>query len=96
MTKIGQKTKFRVTFLILGFIISNVLLVSSIFSYVSQVYKTKNEINNLKITYNDKLAEEEKLNDEISKLNDPEYLAKYAREKYLYSKKDEIIIKIDD
>ena len=96
MTKIGQKTKFRVTFLILGFIISNVLLVSSVFSYVSQVYKTKNEINNLKITYNDKLAEEEKLNDEISKLNDPEYLAKYAREKYLYSKKDEIIIKIDD
>ena len=96
MTKIGQKTKFRVTFLILDFIISNVLLVSSVFSYVSQVYKTKNEINNLKITYNDKLAEEEKLNDEISKLNDPEYLAKYAREKYLYSKKDEIIIKIDD
>ena len=96
MTKIGQKTKFRVTFLILGFIISNVLLVSSVFSYVSQVYKTKNEISNLKITYNDKLAEEEKLNDEISKLNDPEYLAKYAREKYLYSKKDEIIIKIDD
>ena len=44
----------------------------------------------------DKLHEEEVLNDEISRLEDPEYLAKYAREKYLYSKKDEIIIKIEE
>ena len=44
----------------------------------------------------EKLEEEDKLNDEISKLQDPEYLAKYAREKYLYSKDDEIIIKIED
>ena len=44
----------------------------------------------------EKLEEEDILNDEISKLQDPEYLAKYAREKYLYSKDDEIIIKIED
>ena len=49
-----------------------------------------------RITYNEKLSDEEELNDEINKLQDPEYMAKYAREKYLYSKKGEIIIKIED
>ncbi|MDD6272562.1 MAG: septum formation initiator family protein [bacterium] len=96
MNKIGQKTKFRVTFLLLGFIISSVFFVSQFFSYITQIMKTKQEIYDLEVAYNDKLHEEEVLNDEISKLEDPEYLAKYAREKYLYSKKDEIIIKIEE
>ena len=96
MRKVGQKTKFRVTFLILGFIISSVLFVSSIFSYMTQIMKTKEEINQLKNAYEEKLEEEDELNDEINRLQDPEYLAKYAREKYLYSKHDEIIIKIED
>ena len=46
--------------------------------------------------YNEKLEDEENLKDEINKLQDPEYMAKYAREKYLYSKNGEIIIKIED
>ena len=41
------------------------------------------------------LIEEEKiLEKEVSKLQDPEYIAKYAREKYLYSADGEYIIKI--
>lgn len=41
------------------------------------------------------LQEEEKeLNSEIVKLQDPDYLARYAREKYFYSKDNEIIIRI--
>ena len=96
MKKVGQKTKFRVTFLLLGLIISSVFFVSQFFSYITQIMKTNQEINDLEIAYNDKLHEEEVLNDEISRLEDPEYLAKYAREKYLYSKKDEIIIKIEE
>ena len=96
MRKISQKTKFRVTFLILGFIISSVVFVSTIFSYATQIVRTKNEIKEMKVAYTEKLEEEDQLNDEISKLQDPEYLAKYAREKYLYSKDDEIIIKIED
>ena len=94
--KLGIKTKFRVTFLVLGLIISSVVFVSSTFSYVTQIYKTKNEINELKEQYNDKLSEEEDLKSQINKLQDPEYMAKYAREKYLYSGKDEIILKMDD
>ena len=96
MKKMSQKTKFRVTFLSIAFIISIVVFVSTAFSYVSQIIKNNNDIKELKEIYNEKLAEEEKLNNEINRLQDPEYMAKYAREKYLYSKNGEIIIKIED
>ena len=66
------------------------------FSYISQILKTRNQIDDLKVTYNERLEDEEDLKDEINRLQDPEYMARYAREKYLYSKKDEIIIKIED
>lgn len=36
------------------------------------------------------------LNQEISKLKDDDYLARYAREEYLYSKDGEYVIKIDE
>lgn len=96
MKKMSRKTKFRVTFLGISLIIAIVFCVSSSFSYISQVIKTKNQLKELKMTYNEKLEDEENLKEEINKLQDPEYMAKYAREKYLYSKKDEIIIKIED
>ena len=96
MKKMSQKTKFRVTFLSIAFIISIVVFVSTAFSYFSQIVKNKEEINKLKEIYNDKLADEENLKEEINRLQDPEYMAKYAREKYLYSKNGEIIIKIEE
>ena len=96
MKKMSQKTKFRVTFLMLCFIISSVLFVSSIFSYFSQIANTKKELALLEKSYKESLSKEEKLKDEINKLQDPEYMAKYAREKYLYSKDDEIVIKIEE
>ena len=44
-----------------------------------------------------KLQEEaEQLKIDIEKLNDPEYLANYARENYLYSKSGEYIIQMGD
>ena len=43
------------------------------------------------------LKEEEKvLESDIQKLEDPSYVARYAREKYLYSKTGEKILKIDE
>ncbi len=92
----GQKTKFRVTFLSIAFIISIVVFISTAFSYFSQIIKNKEEIEKLKEIYNEKLVDEENLKEEINRLQDPEYMAKYAREKYLYSKNGEIIIKIED
>ena len=40
--------------------------------------------------------EEEKLKGTVTKLQDPDYVARYAREKYLFSKDGEIIIRIPD
>ena len=96
MKKMSKKTKFRVTILGISLIIAIVFCVSSSISYISQILNARNQIEDLKVTYNDKLDDEEELKEEINKLQDPEYMAKYAREKYLYSKKDEIIIKIED
>ena len=41
-------------------------------------------------------AEEKALKLDADKLQDPDYVARYAREKYLYSKDGEFIIKIPE
>ena len=96
MKKMSQKTKFRVTFYTIGLIISIVLCTTSFLTNGRQIVDNKKEMQNLEQEYQDKLAEEEELKDEINKLQDPEYMARYAREKYLYSKNNEIIIKIEE
>ena len=40
-------------------------------------------------------AEEKKIKNEIEKLRDPDYLARYAREHFLYSKDGEYIIRLE-
>ena len=40
--------------------------------------------------------EKEVLETDILKLKDPDYIAKYVREKYFYSKDGELILKLDD
>lgn len=96
MKKISNKAKFRVIFLTLGCIITSVVFVSTLVSLDLQIKKTKDEIKELTVSYSDKLEEEEILKEEITRLQDPEYMAKYAREKYLYSKDNEIILKIEE
>ena len=54
-------------------------------------YQNKKELEN---KYTNLLEEEETLSSDIIKLQDPDYIARYAREKYLYSRNGEIIIKI--
>ena len=58
------------------------------------------KINEEKKALNNKLSdlkeEEEVLNSDIKRLQDPDYVARYAREKYLYSKEGELIIRIPD
>ena len=41
-------------------------------------------------------TQEETLSTDIQKLRDPEYIAKYARENYMYSRDGEYILKIED
>ncbi len=96
MKKLSPKTRFRVTFLGICVIISFCIFSYTLFSKCLEVHNNNKENDRLNELYNEKLSEEEELKSEINKLKDPEYLARYTREKYLYSAKDEIIIKIED
>lgn len=90
----NKKSKRRLTLLFIIFLSLLTIFISGAFSDLSKIY------NNIKATkkysrdYEEKMDEEEKLKAEIEKLHDPEYVAKYAREKFLYSKDGELIIKI--
>ena len=58
------------------------------------IVSNKTEIQNLNNYYDELLAEEESLNSEVTKLHDPEYVARYAREKYMYRLRGEFIKKM--
>ena len=65
-------------------------------SYWKDIVNNKIEEKDLENKYNKLVQDKEILEDDLVKLQDPEYVAKYAREKYLYSKDGELIIKIVD
>ena len=64
------------------------------FIYWGKIIDKYQEKKALEEKYATLVNEEELLEKEVNKLQDPEYIAKYAREKYLYSKDGEYIIKI--
>ena len=94
MTKkrVSKTSKRR---LVLFGTLSVVVIIYFIFSLVYsgyKIYRLKFEEKKLTRKLNDLNKEEKTLSTDIEKLQDPEYLAKYAREAFSYSKKDEIII----
>ena len=77
------------------------LIIIGYFSFTVLLYLYKlNNLNSHKKQLNTNLTElkrqEKILTNEIEKLKDPSYIAKYARENYAYSKDGEYIIKIND
>ena len=94
--RISKASKRRLT---LFGTISIVGIFYFIFSLIYNIYTLydltlqKKALDNKYIELQSK-AEELKIN--IDKLNDPEYLADYARENYLYSKDGEYIIQIEE
>lgn len=56
----------------------------------------KQEIKILQTSYEELLDTEEALKAEVQKLQDPDYVERYAKEKFLYTKDDEIIIRKTD
>ena len=94
--KINKRARTRMFF---AFIIFGSIITSFSYSFFSNVSKII-EIKNEKQALNEKLVslqdEEDKLNSDIKKLKDPEYVARYAREKYMYSKAGELIIRLPD
>ena len=68
-----------------------VTLIGYTYSYIS----LKQEESKLKAELVALQDEKANLKIEIEKLNDPEYVARYAKENYLYSSDGEYVIKID-
>ena len=71
-------------------------LVASVYNDWKQILKNRNLEIELTKEYEMLLDNEIKLTAEITKLQDDEYLARYAKEKYMLSKEGDIIIKTDE
>lgn len=86
--------KYRLRLLIyLGILISiGAVLSLSCFSTWKQIANNRKTKNELEDKYSELLENEESLEGQVVKLQDPEYVAKYAREKYLFTKDGELII----
>lgn len=90
-----KKTR-RVLFLGIGSLVVIVVTTFTIGKYwveIFEKYQEKKELEEQLVQLKEK---EEELRLDADKLQDPDYVARYAREKYLYSKDGEFIIKIPE
>ena len=98
MAKSKAKTKSRRRMLFLG-LTSVVVIVSTTFTigkYWVEIYDKYQEKEQLEKKLISLKNKEKKLKVDANKLQDPDYIARYAREKYLYSKDGEFILKIPE
>ena len=94
--KMSKQAKRRLLIFGTLSVIAIVYFIFSISFYTINIYKLKKQEADLTTKKNDLKHNEKLLNTEIEKLKDNEYIARFARENYSYSKDGEIIIKIDD
>ena len=81
------------TFVICIFVIC--ISVISSFNNISKITEKQKEKKELTKKLENLKQEEKTLSDDVDKLKNKEYAARYAREKYLYSKNGEKVLKID-
>lgn len=93
--KVSKKDKRRILFLGLAIVILSAALVTSVIDNLDDVFSNKKQIAELEVYYEELIGEEESLKSEVTKLSDPDYLARYAKERYLYSEDGEIIIRFE-
>jgi len=94
MKKVNKGAKRRLLLLFSVFLVLIIYISFMVVNYWKLILKNKKDVKELEIKYNKLLEEQEILKTDVIKLQDPEYVAKYAREKYLYTKDGELIIKI--
>ena len=99
MAKIKRSNKKANSRLLLFFAVFGSMTLYLSYNFFSNINKIM-EIKKEKQLLDDKLDglqdKESELNSDIKRLEDPEYVARYAREKYMYSKDGELIIRIPD
>jgi cell division protein DivIC len=93
-SKMTKKVKRRLLLLGTSSVIAIILITFSIFNYWVEIYKKAQQKQFFTKELVKLREQEDNLKSEIQKLQDPDYIARYAREKYLYSKDGEFIIRI--
>lgn len=91
-SKKERRRMFLISFLIIAL---SAFLIKSVFSDWVQIMNNNKQIHSLTAQKKQLLDDEASLKSEVTKLENPEYVARYAREKYLYSMPDEIIIRVN-
>ena len=87
-----KKYRLRLLLYLCMLIAITACLSLSCFGTWQQIIKNRKTKQELTEKYNELLENEESLEGQVVKLQDPEYVAKYAREKYLFTKDGELII----
>ena len=95
MAKAGKKTRRRLFIISLTVIALLASLFASMYKSFIQIIDNHRQTVALTAEYEKLLEEEKMLASEVTKMQDPNYVARYAKEKYLYSEDNEIIIRID-
>lgn len=91
-----KKTRRKILLLLLVYIVLGVILSYNVGSTSIEIIKKNSEKKKFVTELAELKEKEEELKATVTKLQDPDYVARYAREKYLYSKDGEIIIRIPD
>ena len=87
-----KKYRLRIFCYILVLVGIGGLIAFSCFNTWQKIYENRRLKAELEQKYSNLVDKKETLSGEVVKLQDPEYAAKYAREKYLYTKDGELII----
>ena len=61
-----------------------------------RIYRQKQELNQLQTTVVDLKKHKDKLSDEVKNLKDDDYVIRYARENYIFSKDGEDVVKLPE
>lgn len=92
----SRKERKRLFLISTAIIFLLVLLVSSVYKDWIQILENKSKVVALNNQYEELLEEEVALSSEITKLQDNAYLARYAKEKFMFSAEGDTIIRMDD
>lgn len=93
---VAKVTKRRLTVFGTLSLIAIIYFSVTLVYHIYIIYDLSREKHKLEVKYEELVKQAEDLQIEINKLNNKDYLARYAREKYSYSKEGEYIIKIND
>lgn len=90
--RVSKSAKRRLVVLVPITFIAVLYFLTSLAYYTYKIYHLKVEEKKLTEELHSLQVEEDDLKTDIEKLQNPDYLARYARENYHYSKKGELVI----